>query len=136
MANTEGMIHHIEIYVSNIRKSSEFWKDLLESLNYEKYQEWSEGISWKLGDTYIVFVQTLDEFLDIPYDRRRTGLNHLAFHMSSKNRIDEMALKIESKGFKILFDDKYRKGVSNDPYSIFFEDPDGIKIELVLSDES
>ena len=136
MAHTEGMIHHIEIYVSNIRKSSEFWKDLLESLNYEKYQEWPEGISWKLGDTYLVFVQALDEFLDIPYDRRRTGLNHLAFHMSSKNRIDEMALKIELKGFKILFDDKYRKGITADPYSIFFEDPDGIKIELVLSDES
>lgn len=133
MANTEGLVHHIEIYVSDLQKSINFWKELLESLHYTKFQDWSEGKSWKRGETYIVFVQTEVKYLAFPYHRSHTGLNHLAFHVASKEALDHIAQNLYTKGFKILYDDKFRKEESTDPYSVFFEDPDRIKVELVLS---
>ena len=35
-----GMLHHVELYVSDLRKSSEFWGWLLGELGYREYQRW------------------------------------------------------------------------------------------------
>ena len=72
-----GLIHHIELYLSNLERSIKFWDWFLGELGYEVYQDWDEGQSWILGDTYIVLVQTEERFLDVPYHRSRTGLNHV-----------------------------------------------------------
>lgn len=51
------MLHHIEIYVSDLAKSTEFWNWFLTELGCAPYQKRESGISWKYGHTYIVFVQ-------------------------------------------------------------------------------
>jgi hypothetical protein len=51
------LLHHIEIYVSDLAKSAEFWNWLLTELGYAPYQKRESGIRWKYGHTYIVFVQ-------------------------------------------------------------------------------
>ena len=133
MSEKTGTLHHIEIYVSNLTKTKLFWGELLESLSYTIYQKWDQGISWKLDKTYIVFVQTRRKYLDIPYNRCGTGLNHIAFHVNSKKQLDNLANSLERKGIKFLYNNKFRKEKTEDPYSIFFEDPDRIKVELVYS---
>lgn len=134
MAKATGLVHHIEIYVSDLNKSKIFWSQLLESMNYKKFQDWAGGISWKLKDHYIVFVQTKEKYLDVTYNRCRVGLNHLAFHVESKEKLDELADKIIKNGSLLLYNDKFRKDGSSDIYSVFFEDPDRIKVELVYSE--
>ena len=47
-------------------------------------------MSLRLGETYIVFVQTEERFLDVPYHRSRVGLNHLAFHAASREQVDDV----------------------------------------------
>ncbi|CEG25638.1 VOC family protein [Bacillus sp. B-jedd] len=128
---SQGLIHHIEIYVSDLKKTKEFWGWFLEELGYEAFQEWESGISWRLGPTYIVFVQTEERFLDIPYHRCRTGLNHLAFHASSREQVDEMTSKLKERGVNILYSDKHPFAGGDEYYAVFFEDPDRIKVELV-----
>jgi catechol 2,3-dioxygenase-like lactoylglutathione lyase family enzyme len=49
-----GLVHHIELYVSDLRRSQEFWGWLLEELGYAEHQRWAEGVSWRLGPTYLV----------------------------------------------------------------------------------
>lgn len=127
----KGMIHHIEIYVSNLQQSIQFWDWLLNELGYELYQEWESGKSWKLGDTYIVFVQAEEKFLDIPYHRKRVGLNHLAFYADSKDQVDELTCKLKTKGTMILYPDKHPYAGGENHYAVFFEDPDRIKVEIV-----
>lgn len=127
----QGLLHHIEIYVSNLEKTVEFWGWFLKELGYVSYQKWESGHSWKLGDTYIVFVQAEDRFLDPPYHRCRVGLNHLAFHASSRQHVDEMTTKLQEKGVNILYLDKHPFAGGKDYYAVFFEDPDRIKVELV-----
>jgi len=76
-----GQLHHIELYVSSLEVSLQFWKPLLERFAYIEYQAWDNGRSYKLDDTYIVFVQAEESLVAAGYDRRRVGLNHLAFSL-------------------------------------------------------
>jgi catechol 2,3-dioxygenase-like lactoylglutathione lyase family enzyme len=125
------MLHHVEVYVSNLAKSVEFWGWLLTELGYEQYQKWESGISWKHQETYLVFVQAEERYLDVPYHRSRVGLNHLAFHARSREHVDEVTETLREKGIKILYQDKHPFAGGNGYYAVFFEDPDRIKVELV-----
>jgi len=125
------MLHHIEIYVSSLSKTIEFWEWFLTELGYELYQKWNSGISWKHGETYLVFVQAEERFLDVPYHRSRVGLNHVAFHAESREQVDEITLQLKEKGINILYLDKHPFAGGGSHYAVFFEDPDRIKVELV-----
>ncbi|TMW72882.1 VOC family protein [Alteribacter natronophilus] len=128
---TAGALHHIELYVSDLDRSVQFWGWLLEELGYEPFQKWESGRSWRLGETYIVFVQTEDRFLDVPYHRCRTGLNHLAFHGRSRRHVDELTAQLREKEVNILYSDRHPYAGGEDYYAVFFEDPDRIKVEVV-----
>jgi len=127
----KGLLHHVEIYVSNLKKTKSFWDWFLHDLGYHISNEWAKGISYKLSDTYLVFVQTEADFLPFGYHRKRIGLNHLAFHAESKKMVDEMSQKLISKNVKILYQDKHPYAGGENYYAVFFEDPDRIKVELV-----
>lgn len=128
---SKGLIHHIEIYVSNLKNTVDFWSWFLEELGYSDFQKWEGGNSWRLGETYIVFVQAEERFLDVPYHRCRVGLNHLAFHAISREHVDDVTKKLEDKEIGILYADKHPYAGGIDYYAVFFEDPDRIKVELV-----
>lgn len=128
---SEGLIHHIEINVSDLNNTINFWGWFLEELGYEPFQSWESGHSWIRGETYIVFVQAEEAFMDIPYHRRRVGLNHLAFHASSRQQVDDMTKRFERKGVKILYTNKHPFAGGEQHYAVYFEDPDRIKVELV-----
>lgn len=128
---SRGLIHHIEINVSKLEASINFWGWFLEELGYRPFQEWNQGKSWRLGDTYIVFVQTKEKYLDVPYHRSRTGLNHLAFHANSREEVDQFTRRLEERGVTILYRDKHPFAGGDDYYAVYFEDPDRIKVELV-----
>ena len=95
---SKGLIHHIEIYVSNLKNTVDFWSWFLEELGYSDFQKWEGGKSWRLGETYIVFVQAEERFLDVPYHRCRVGLNHLAFHAISREHVDDVTQKLRRSG--------------------------------------
>lgn len=114
--------------MSDLQRSLVFWRWLLTELGYEQYERWETGESWKLGDTYIVFVEVVHDFADIAYDRRRVGMNHLAFHAGSRADVDRIAREVTGRGSRILYQDRYP---SDEYYAIYFEDPDGIKVELI-----
>ena len=127
----KGMLHHIELYVSSLEKTKQFWGWLLAELGYEVYQDWEQGVSWRLDNTYLVFVQVDEKYNDIPYHRCRVGLNHLAFHVDSKQHVNELTNLLKEKGIHILYKDKHPFAGGSDHYAVYFEDPDRIKVELV-----
>ncbi len=131
MTTITGKLHHVEIYVSYLKNSSEFWGWFLGKLGYEVYSKWESGISYILDETYIVFVQTEEKYLNEPYHRCRTGLNHLAFHAGSRTHVDEITNELRKKGITILYEDKHPYAGGENYYAVFFEDPDRIKVELV-----
>lgn len=133
---SSGLIHHIEIYVSDLEQTIEFWNWFLNDLAYVVYQKWDNGQSWKLGESYIVFVQAEERFLDVAYHRCRVGLNHLAFHARSRQHVDQITEKLIKKGVPILYPDTHPHAGGKDHYAVYFEDPDRIKVELVAPSPS
>lgn len=122
-------LHHVEVYVSQLARSVEFWGWFLGELGYVEYQSWPEGRSYRLDDTYIVLVQS--PRLDVPYHRQRVGLNHLAFHAESRAKVDAVTEALRRRGVRILYEDRHPYAGGTDYYAVFFEDPDRIKVELV-----
>lgn len=129
--NSRGHLHHVELYVSNLERSLEFWEWFLLHLGYVEYQRWEEGASYLLGDTYIVFVQAESRYLEPPYHRCRPGLNHLAFHAASPDDVDEMKRHLDARNVPLLYDERYPHAGGPEYYALFFEDPDRIKVEFV-----
>ncbi|PLR70734.1 VOC family protein [Bacillus sp. UMB0728] len=125
-----GHIHHIEINVSDLQKTIQFWGWFLEELGYESFQEWEKGRSWRLDEAYIVFVQTEEKYIHFPYHRSGTGLNHIAFHADSRIQVDRMAEQLKKKRVSLLYEDRYPYAGGEGHYAVFFEDPDRIKVEL------
>lgn len=131
-----GSLHHVEIYVPSLEVAKGFWGWFLGLLGYTVFQEWDSGISYKLADTYLVFVQTEAQHLQPEYHRCRSGLNHLAFHAKSAEFIDEVKQYLEARGITILYPRRYPHAGGGDSYCLFFEDPMRMKVELCYSGES
>jgi catechol 2,3-dioxygenase-like lactoylglutathione lyase family enzyme len=130
-----GKLHHVEIYVDDLEKTREFWSWFLKELGYKEFQSWNEGFSFKLSETYIVFVQTEERFRDVEYHRCRSGLNHLAFHGKDRKFVDELTNKLKAKGTKILYENRHPFAGGNGYYAVYFEDPDRMKVEVVAAEE-
>ena len=131
-----GQLHHVELYISNLKDSLSFWNWFFEYLEYDLFQEWSEGRSYKKDATYVVLVQTSPNFIERGYHRKNTGLNHLAFWGKSKQQLNDFRQILIERGIILLYDDKYPHASGANYYALYFEDPfDRIKIELVAPDD-
>jgi catechol 2,3-dioxygenase-like lactoylglutathione lyase family enzyme/predicted N-acetyltransferase YhbS len=126
-----GLLHHVELYVSDLKQSSAFWGWLLDWLGYEPYQQWEGGRSWRKGPTYLVLVQAESAYVASGYHRKRVGLNHLAFHATSRAQVDHLTAALRKRGFPVLYEDRHPYAGGPDHYAVFFEDPDRIKVEVV-----
>ncbi|MBS4761742.1 VOC family protein [Carnobacteriaceae bacterium zg-ZUI252] len=124
-------MHHIEIYVRDLVKSKPFYYWLLETLDFKLFQEWDEGFSYRKNDFYLVFVQVREKYKTSEYNRCHVGLNHLAFHCDSCEKITMIREHMINHGVSLLYDDKYPHASGKQSYALFFEDPDRIKIEIV-----
>lgn len=124
------MIHHIEIYVSDLARSIAFWTPFLQKLDYEP-ERWSGGMNYIDGDGYLCFLQAPDEHLDAGYHRKRVGLNHLAFRAASRAQVDELRQWVRHAGYPLLYEDKYPYAGGPGYYAVYCEDPDRIKVEVV-----
>lgn len=127
------MLHHVELYVSDLKKSLTAWDWLLTELGYTLYQQWDQGQSYRFGETYLVFVQTETVHLEPPYHRKKTGLNHLAFHADSLEQLERLRSQLAQHGFVELYADRFPHAGGPNYIALYFEDPDRIKVELVAT---
>lgn len=102
-------------------------------LDFKLFQEWGEGFSYRKNDFYLVFVQVREKYLMNDYNRCHAGLNHLAFYGDSQDKIDMIREYMITHGVSLLYDNKYPHAGGTQSYALFFEDPDRIKIEIVLN---
>ena len=122
----------MELYVSNLEKSVRFWEWIFSYLGYRDYQQWNNGRSWIKELTYIVIVQTEGKYLDNKYHRCHPGLNHLAFYVDKKEEVDFLTSSLRDRGVKILYEERHPHAGGQDSYAVYFEDPDRIKVEVVV----
>ncbi len=130
-----GEIHHVEIWVADFEAAMESWGWLLTELGYAVYQEWSDGRSYRLGATYIVVERSPDLSSD-QHDRRRPGLNHLAFHAGSADDVDRLASASSDHGWSLLFADRHPHAGGERHYAAYLENREGFEVELCAAPAS
>lgn len=123
-------LSHIEIYASDLQTSLEFWQPLLEWLGWTAYQKWDDGQSWASDGVYLVFVQAPEDTRQVPYHRRNPGLNHLAFLVPETQCVDQLTHWLVERQIEILYPSRHPRAGGSDYYGVFFEDPEGIKVEV------
>ena len=126
------MLHHVELYVSDLDRAIEFWTPLMERLGYEA-ERWPGGVNYFAGETdpYLCLLPAPEEHLEAGYHRKRVGLNHIAFGARSRQHVDEIRDWVRRAGHPLLYDDRYPFATGPDYYALFCEDPDRIKVEVV-----
>ena len=130
------MLHHVEIYVSDLERSVAFWTPFMAKLRYEA-DRWSGGMNYvKEGQAYFCFLQAPPEHLDAGYHRKRVGLNHLAFKAESRAHVDEFAAWVAANGHTTVYESKYPYAGGPSYYAMYCEDPDRIKVEVVAPSEA
>ena len=65
-----------------------------------------------------------------PHDPYAAGLHHICLRLADDDAVDTAALELRTLGVKVR-DPKVHTEYSEDYYAIFFEDPDGIRLERV-----
>lgn len=124
----DGHIHHVELCASEFEAAIDFWGWLLGELGYELNDEWKDGRSWIKGPSYIVLKRATTT--ERPFDRQAAGLNHLAFHASSREHIDELTTGVRKRADStVLYDEQHP--YAGGYYALYCEDPEGIKVEVV-----
>jgi catechol 2,3-dioxygenase-like lactoylglutathione lyase family enzyme len=125
-----GTLHHVELWVPDLDRAAASWGWLLTALGYQLYQDWPGGRSWRAGPTYIV-VERSPDLAPGRHERRRPGLNHLAFHLGSRRQADELAAAAPAHGWRLMFPDRHPYAGGDQHYATYLENEDGFEVELV-----
>ena len=73
------MLHHIEIYVSDLAKTKSFWRNLLKHVGYSQTGSWGDGFTLSNGDdAYLTFVQVTEKHAERNYHRSGVGLRYFS----------------------------------------------------------
>lgn len=126
-----GQFHHIQINSANFKKAKLFYIKLFRRWRFEKVYIDSGVVGYSDGVVSIWVTKADSKFSKHPYHRKAPGLNHLAFRAPSKKQVLEFHQKFLVRyKIKVLYEGpqeypEYGKGY----FSVFFEDPDRMKIE-------
>ncbi len=139
MGQHEGMainttsIPHVRLTVTDIKRSREFYESVFDwPINLEVPEDADEitrdrlaflfgGVIYNVGDSRIGLRPGSND----RFDEDRTGLDHIAFQVSSKAELDEAAKHLDGLGI----DHEPIKDIGV-MYILEFRDPDNIALEL------
>lgn len=134
---TAGLFHHIDLNVSDVAASARVYGVLLGFLGYRKVKDEPEGCEWDLipadgppGASLGIKRIAPDE-AEHRHHRYAPGLHHLAWRAESRAQVDALYRLLLDNGIPVLDAPTHYPQYSGDYYAVFFEDPDGIKLELV-----
>lgn len=133
LPSRRGRLHHVELWVPELSRAERSWGWLLGGLGWREFRRWSAGVSWRLGDTYLVVEQS-SAATGPDHERTRPGLNHLALHTGCRADVDRLARG--GSGWRPLFADRYPRAGGPEHYAAYLENEDGFEVELVATDTS
>ncbi len=130
-------IDHLDLVVTLLERSLDFYGALLEPLGYVHTSEIAGERGERVvylgrhgGGGSVSLRERQSTAHPTPYDRYAVGIHHIAFSASSRARVDEAASWLGEQGAEIESGPReydYTPGY----YAVFLHDPDGLKLEIV-----
>lgn len=130
-APLRGTLHHVEVWCRDVAAAGPAWGWLLRSLGHVERDAWASGRSWTAPDGSYVVLESGPDVLPGPHERRRPGVNHLAFHGGSRADVDRLAAEAPAHGWTLLFADRHPFAGGPQHYAAYLEDADGFEVEVV-----
>lgn len=136
-----GTFHHIDINVSDLAASRRVYALVLGFLGYHMVKDKESGCEWDLppstpngsdGASFGIKPRRAEEE-GVSHRRYAPGLHHFAWRAESRADVDTLHALLMGEGVTILDPPASYPEYSGDYYAVFFEDPDGIKLELVYA---
>ncbi len=110
-------IDHVVLWVSDLERSKKFYIDLLGmKVNHES--DWQSFLWCGDGDQVALFQQRDGSPVKIGAE-----LNHMALRMEP-NSYEQVKARLEQEGIEV-------SGRAGDPTCIYFDDPDGHRLQLL-----
>jgi len=141
----EPMIDHIEITVRDMATAVPFYDRLLPLLGFdlgsrrdgfiERHEK--HVVSYEHPRLGFAITSPRMAFADETINRRKPGaLHHLAFRVPSRAEVDTLHLELKAIGAAIVSPPReYPEYTPAGYYAVYFKDPDGIKYEIVCTDD-
>lgn len=129
-AGTRGTLHHLEVWVADLPAARASWGWLLGELGWRLGDDWGHGLAWELGQLYLV-VESGPDVAPGGHDRRRPGVNHVAFHAGPRGEVDRLVADCARHGWQLLFADRHPYAGGPDHYAAYLADGQGFEVELV-----
>ena len=134
---TRGFVSHLDLNVVSPTISIQFYDALLTGLGYQRNElAEPDRASWRLTDEGGLHFEIEVRSARGPSDASRhvrndPGIDHLAFHADSPADVDSIFELLTTSGFVI---DEPPRTYDYSPgyYAIGFDDPDGIRLEVVF----
>ncbi|MEE8313459.1 MAG: VOC family protein [Myxococcota bacterium] len=123
-------IAHIQLTVNDPERCIPFWEKLCHFLSMQTLIK-GDGIVYCIGSRTGILVRGAPaEQRNTPFDQDRAGLHHFCFRARSREDVEAIhEFVVEELGATMV------RGPEEGPwapgyYSILFEDPDGIRVEV------
>lgn len=119
---------HIGLNVSDLTRSKAFYQQAFGFDVLNEGQEPGRAFVFLARDGQLMV--TLWQQSDGRFDTRHPGLHHLAFQVASIDEVRAYEQRLQELGAKFLYDSVVPHGEGADSGGVFFEDPDGIRLEI------
>ena len=99
------LIEHVAMYVNDLEKARDFFVSFLNGKSNDGYYNEKTGfrsyfVSFDGGAR--IEIMNKPDMSDDNKDLNRTGYAHLAFSVGSKDRVDELTVKIRNAGYEVV----------------------------------
>jgi len=122
-------VAHTFVTASDFEASVAFYRRLLPFLGLEIVADSADTFYGVGGRTGFGIRRPAPEHVGAAYDQRRVGLHHHCWRARERAHIDDAHAFLVSIGARIVHppqDDAFAPGY----YSVLFEDPDGLRLEI------
>jgi len=98
-------IHHLDLRVSNYKKSLAFYDSMLRSLRFRTVRVKGEVVTYYIKGSTALGIRPVKKRTtrDGPYSYRRAGIHHLAFSVESRSALDNFYERLKQGGIRILY---------------------------------
>lgn len=130
-----GLVHHIDLTVTDKDRSRRFYDAVLGFLGYRRSADYDHGSDWdRTGEPFhsIGIVEARGDGAARTHDRTSPGLHHLAWAAESRDDVDALHDLLRDVGAEILDPPADYPQYGPVYYAVFFSDPDGLKLEFVF----
>ena len=128
---TTSSLHHLALTSARFAQSKRFYDELLPLLGYELHIDESDFAAWSGTDPEILLYSATPEQASHAHSTYDPGIHHLAFRAASRAVVDAAFNVAMKHGLLTLDTPQVFAQYRPDYYATFFNDLDGIKLEVV-----